>query len=110
MIHLGEPSKGRVVHPVDQMSETRVLDECGELPHDEDDFLWTVAMYFKVEGMTFERSALVANLSDWTHATTSACMRVEYGLGLVGHCGGGGGGCVKTPVAPCLYSSFPCSP
>ena len=36
-------------------------------------------MYFKVEGMTFEGFALVANLSDWTHATTGACMWVEYG-------------------------------
>lgn len=37
-------------------------------------------MYFKVEGMTFKRFVLVANLSDWTHATTGACMRVEHRL------------------------------
>ena len=36
-------------------------------------------MYFKVEGMAFEGFALVANLSDWTHATTGARMWVEYG-------------------------------
>jgi len=41
-------------------------------------------MYFKVERMTFEGFALVANLSDWAHATTGACMRVKHGLVLWG--------------------------
>jgi hypothetical protein len=59
----------------------RVLDETGKLPHDEDDFLWAAAMYFKVEGITF----VVASLSDRTHATTGACMRVEHGLVLCGY-------------------------
>ena len=39
-------------------------------------------MYFKVEGVAFEWFVLVAHLSDWTHATTGACMRVEYRLEL----------------------------
>ena len=60
-------------------------------------------MYFEVEGMTFEGSALVASLSDWTHATTSACMRVEHGLVLCGYflvaeVGHGRGHDVKAPV------------
>ena len=71
------------------------FNEAEQLPHDEDDFLWTAAMYFKVEGVTFERLVLVTNLSDWTLATTGACMRVEDGLELyfliveVGHDRGG---------------------
>lgn len=83
MLYLREPSKGAVVHTADEVSIKCVFSKnLGRSPHDEDDFLWTTAMYFKIEGMTFERFALVANLSDWTHATTSACMRVKYGLVL----------------------------
>lgn len=39
-------------------------------------------MYFEVKGMAFKRFVLVADLSDWTHATPGACMRVEEGLVL----------------------------
>ena len=79
MIHLGEPSKGRVVEPIHKMRLCASRTQCLGLPHDEDDLLWTRAMYFKVEGVTFQWFALVANAGDWTHATTGACMRVEDG-------------------------------
>ena len=65
------------------MSLSRVsVKRIGQLPHDEDELLRTVAMHFKVEGMAFKGFALVANLSDWTHAATGACLRVEYRLEL----------------------------
>ena len=60
-------------------------------------------MDFIVEGMTFEGFALVANLGDWAHATTGACMRVEYGLVfcryfLVAEVGHGRGLDVNAPI------------
>jgi hypothetical protein len=110
MIHLGEPSKGAVVQTADKLSLKRGFWMSGELPHDEDDFLWTAAMYFKVEGITFEGFALVANLSDWTHATTRACMRVEHGVCdyfLVAEVGHGRGHVVaRAPKSVALRFAF----